>query len=147
MARNIQTTRRARTRITRPRTNDAKQVASERLNDLASEIKDIESQMAVLSASLQEKYKESENLLAAEGVSEHPVPGVGTHKMVVPRSNAKTEISIRGFRDLVSEDEFLDAVSVTKANAQQVLSNKQLESISTVTPGAKKDPVYKFDSE
>lgn len=70
---------------------------------------------------------------------------VAVAEMVTPKGNSHREIDPKKFQKAVEKDEdFWYAISVSVTKAEEVLSGKALEKITTVTPGELKDPVVKI---
>lgn len=53
-----------------------------------------------------------------------------------PKGRASSSIDAHEFRKLVTDEEFMEAVKILKAQAEKFLSTKELESITEVIPAA-----------
>lgn len=64
----------------------------------------------------------------------------GRASIVRKKGNATNTIDIEAYRDMVTDEAFMNSVSITKAAATKYLGTKELESITQTTEGKLKDP-------
>lgn len=65
----------------------------------------------------------------------------GEAEYITPTTRASSTIQVRAFKDAVSEDDFIECITVGKTKAKKVMSERELEAISTVNKVAKKTTV------
>lgn len=84
-----------------------------------------------------ERAREVESLYALMKTYRIPVleDGGAIATIERPKGRATSVIDVRQFWDRVDEEEFFSAVKVSKEGASKVLSGKELEEITEVTPG------------
>jgi hypothetical protein len=63
---------------------------------------------------------------------------LGEAERVIPVGRSTTLIDKQAFREVVSDEEFMDCITVGVTKAKEVLSGKELASISETIPPAKK---------
>lgn len=60
---------------------------------------------------------------------------------ITPASRESSIIQVSAFKDAVTEEEFMECITVGKAKAKKVLSERELEAISKTVPGKDKEAV------
>lgn len=73
--------------------------------------------------------------------------GMATAEVVRSAGRATNTIDPRGFRKLVTEDDFYDCISVSNTKAKTVLSARELVSVTDTVPGKPGEPTIKVSVE
>lgn len=123
---------------------DQKQKGIARLNELAEQIRDRCAEIDRANADLAMLRAESELVMKTLQIEELEAPGYGTHEYKPTKSNRKNIVDPKGFKKLVSDNEFWAAVEVPIMRARELLGAKELESITTTIPGEVGPPKYVF---
>lgn len=110
---------------------------------VVDDIMTIQERVSELQAEIARKTLELGNDLELYKIKE-VVATKGAAVYVTPGSKATRTVVVRLFRGLVSEEDFLQAASVTIGDAKKFLSEKQLDSVCTTTPAVEKDPELKL---
>lgn len=106
---------------------------------------------AKLQLEIEEKQRQQVELLAdlssrmkSCGIKEWKTK-LGKGERYVPTSRSTTIIDTQAFRERVTDDDFMESVKVSVTAARKVLSGKELDSISEVVQGAKKEEQCRVD--
>lgn len=89
-------------------------------------------------------YAEIKRLLESAGMTGH-TNGHYIAEIVTPMGRESREIDPKKFQKAVSPEDFWACIKVGVTDAKKVLSEKELDKISTVTPGKPGTPILKVD--
>lgn len=118
--------------------------AQDRLRELAERQRQMASEQEEIDAERAELNTEAEGLMKFLKIDEMTVPGHGTHEFKPGRKNAKNVVDPRGFMDSAGENAFWATANIPMGEAKKHLGEKELETITTHTPGGKTAPTYRF---
>lgn len=123
--------------------HNKKQQAMQQLEADVSNAASIQERISELSAELKALTQNIEDRMKAANLME-VVASDAIASFETPKGRSTSVINPYGFRKLVSEKEFMEAVTVQVKNAKQYLGEKELRKITTVYPPDKKSPVLKI---
>ena len=106
------------------------------VDSIASNIKTVEE----LSSDSKEKLKDLEALMKRLSLLTQKTPQ-GIAEYVTPQGKASSTIDVSAFKELVAEEDFMEAISVTMKNAKKLLSERELEGIVDTVKAQPKEPV------
>ena len=118
------------------------ETATSRLNEIAERNAEITAQMEKLQAEMTELGTEAAGLMNFLKVDELHCPGLGTHTYKPPVTRGTNVVDPKGFMELAGENAFWAVAQVGITKAKEHLGEKELATITTQTPGAKKPAVY-----
>lgn len=136
-----ETTGRRRLRV-RGRESSLDVSHKEKLRRLVSEVSQRMLTMEILQNEIKDRMPKLEEAMKEAGVANFSC-NKGDAIMQTPAGKSTTTIDPLGFYNEVDETDFFNSVKVPVTAAKKILSEKELEAISTTTPPAKKDPVLK----
>jgi hypothetical protein len=110
---------------------------------MVNEYFELEKEAAITALRMAQISKELLPAFRAAGVETWPGKE-GSADIKIPMGNGSTVIDVYAFRDIVTDEDFMEAVTVTKAAALKCLSGKELDSVSEVTAGKPKSPILVF---
>lgn len=68
----------------------------------------------------------------------------GTFAHDIPKGRGSTVIHVAEFKEMVTEEEFIECATIGVTKAKEVLSAKELANVSTTTPGKPGNPTVKY---
>lgn len=133
-------------KINRGKTTNREQALHESaLKNLVSEVGDAQKEIERLMAFIKESMPKIETHLKGAALTEYQAANGAIAHWVTPMGRATSTISVEGFKKLVSDKDFMAAVSVTKKAASELLGERELAKITTTTPASPKEPELKVE--
>jgi hypothetical protein len=111
--------------------------ALKRIADNNAEIAELQREQAAITANLLK-------MMQANKLKEWEIKEA-VAKIVIPQGRATNEIDAEAFYKLVSEEDFFDSIKVSMEKAKKHLGKKELEKITTTTPGKLGEPKLDFE--
>ena len=87
---------------------------------------------------------EAEALMKFLKISELEVPGYGTHNFKGGNGRGSNDIDPKKFKELVGDNVFWAVANIPSGKAKEHLGTKELEGITTHTPGKSTPASYSF---
>ena len=128
-----------RIRVSRTAVAPVSRTDSKRMDALLTSLCDTAHQMKSLANSQAEEMAELMKLMGASRKTELQ-NDAGTAKIVTPAGRRTVTIDPVKFSEAVSADDFYACVSVGMEKAKKVLSEREIEKISTIKPAVPGDP-------
>lgn len=113
-----------------------------KMTQLSDDINRLQHEMELISKEVKEKSSELSELMTNGNVAKHEGLTSIAEMVVSPGRSSRT-VRVKDYRDKVSEEEFMDSVSVTITAAKQNLTEKEMDEVCDTTPAKPGKPVLK----
>ena len=112
------------------------------MKDLSNSISEAQDWVAKYIVAIEKDSEELQKLMEAKGILKVSASNSEAN-LVTPKGRVTQKVRPKDFKGIVSEDDFMDSVSVTITAAKKVLSEKELKKVVDIIEPKAKEAVLK----